>query len=112
MTQNADFCLLRVESSLVGSVITDSSRMSPSSSDDGSSFTIKSSRLIGAFTFLAFVQSWLTRVDLYFLLCVMTLKIFLADLFEPSVAFWVRNYMRLCVGCMAFAHFCVRLCAM
>ena len=48
---------MRVESSLVGSVCTDSSRMSLSSIDDGSSFAIHSMRLIGAFTFLDFVQS-------------------------------------------------------
>ena len=50
------FCLTRVESSLVGSVHTDSSRMSPSSSDRGSYFTIRSSRFMVASTFLAFVQ--------------------------------------------------------
>ena len=51
------FCLTQVESSLVGSVWTDSLRMLPSSSDKGSSFTITSSRLIVTFTFLDFVQS-------------------------------------------------------
>ena len=60
------FRLTRVESSLDGYVRTDSSRMSSSSIDDDIYFTIKSSKLIGAFTFLAFVQSGLTRGDLYF----------------------------------------------
>ena len=45
---------MRVESSLDGSVRTDSLRMSLSSSDYGISFIIKSSRLIGAFNFLDF----------------------------------------------------------
>ena len=49
------FCSTRVKSSLVGSVRTESLRMSPSSSDRGSSFTINSSRLMGAFIFLYFV---------------------------------------------------------
>ena len=85
------FRLMRVESSLVGFVITDSSQMSPSSSDNGSSFTMKSSRLIGAFNFLVFFKPRLTRVDLSFLLCSMTLIIFfLADFFETAVAVWVH----------------------
>ena len=69
---------------------TDSSRILPSYSDYVTSFTIKSSRVIGAFTFLDFFQSQLTRVDLSFLLLVMTLKScffsFLVDLFKTAVA--------------------------
>ena len=96
------FRLMRVESSLVGSMSTDSSRMSPSSSYDGSSLTIKSSRLISAFTFIDFVQSRLTCVDLLFLLRAMMLKIFFSrvDLFETAVAVWV---------CRLYG-FCARLC--
>ena len=60
------FRLARVESSLVGSVHTDSSRMSPPYNDEGSSFTIKSSRVIGAFTFIAFIQSRSIRGELPF----------------------------------------------
>ena len=56
MVQNANICLTRVKSSLVGSVGTKNLRMSPSSSDSGSSFTIKSSRLMGAIPFLSLVQ--------------------------------------------------------
>ena len=87
-----------VESSLVGSVSTDSLQMSPSYSYDGTSFTINFLRLIGAFTFLGFVQSQLTRVDLSFLLRVMTLGIlfFLVDLFETAVAVWVRRLYNFC----------------
>ena len=47
---------MRAEYSLVGYISTDSLLMSPYSSNDGSSFTIKSSRLISEFTFLAFAQ--------------------------------------------------------
>ena len=101
---------MRVESSLVRSVSTDNLQMSPYSSDDGSYFTIKPSRLIGEFTFLAFVQSQLNRVDLSFLLCDMALKKLLVDLFEMYVAVWVPNCMRICIGCMAFAHVCAHLC--
>ena len=98
MTQNADFCLLRVESSLVGSVITDSSRMSPSSSDDGSSFTIKFLILIGVLTFLDFFQSRLNRADLFLLLRAMTLRIFffLVDFTETAVAVWVGRLYGFC----------------
>ena len=78
--------------------------MSPSSSDYNISCTIKSSRLIGAFTFLALTQSRLNRVDSSFSLHAMTLKIFLVDFFETSVAVWVRNCMHICVGCTDFAH--------
>ena len=106
------FRFMRVESLLLGSVYTDSLRMLLSSSDNDSSFTIKSLRLIGPFTFLAFFQSWLTHVNLSFLLCAMTLKILLVGLLETSVAVWMRNCMRLCVGCTAFAHVGVQLCAM
>ena len=106
------FCLMQVESSLFGSVRIDSLRMSRSSSDDGSFFTNKSLIIIGAFTFLSFFQSRLTRVDFYFSLRVMMLKILFVDFFETSVAVWLRNYMRRCVGCTAFARICVRLCAM
>ena len=101
-----------VESSLVGSVSNENLRMSPSSSDYGSSFTNKSLILIGEFTFLYFVQLRLTRMDFSLSLRAMTLKIFLVDLFETSVAVWVRNCMRLCAGCTAFAQVCVQICAM
>ena len=98
---------MRVESSLVGSVSTDSFQRSPSSNDDVSSVIIKSSRLIGAFIFLGFVQSRLTRVNLSFSLRAMTLKIFLVDLFKKSIAVWVRNCMRLFVDYTNFLHVCV-----
>ena len=88
---------------------TDSSRMSLYSSDEGSSFTIKFLRLIGAFTLPAFVQSRLTSGDLSFLLRVMTLKIYLLIFEKMSVAVWLHNFMRLCVGCTDFAV-CKRLC--
>ena len=105
------FCLMRVESSLDGSVCTDSSRMSRSSSYGGSYVTIKSLRLIGTFTFLAFVQSRLTLVDLSFSLRAMTLKILLVDLFKTSIAVWVRDCMQLCGSCTNFVPVCVQLCA-
>ena len=56
--QNTYFSLNVVESSLIGSVWTESLRISPSSSDRGRYFIIKSSILMGAFTFLVFVQQW------------------------------------------------------
>ena len=71
------FRLMLVESSLVVSVSTDSLQMAPSYSDDVNSFTINYLRIIGAFTFLDFVQSRLTRVDFSFSLHAMTLKIYL-----------------------------------
>ena len=86
--------------------------MSPSSSDDCSFFTIKSLRIFGAFTFLDFVQSRLTRVGLYFLLRSMMLKIYLFICGKTYVAVYVRNCMPLCVCWTAFARICVRLCAM
>ena len=98
------FRLMRVESSLVGSVSTDSSRLSPSSGDDGSSFTIKSLRIIGTFTFLAFFQSRLTRVDLSFFLHAM-IKFFLVDFFETAVAVWVRSLYGFC----ALSGLCVHI---
>ena len=67
---------MRAEYSLVGYISTDSLLMSPYSSDDGNSFTIKSSRLISKFTLLAFAQSRLTRADLSYLLRGMTFKVF------------------------------------
>ena len=106
------FRLTRVESSLDGSVRTDSLRISPSSIDEGSYFTITSLRLIGAFTFLAFSQSWLTYGDLYFSLHAMTLKICLLICRKTYVADWLHNCMQLCVGCTDFVHVCVRLFAM
>ena len=106
------FCLMQVGSSLVGSVSTESLRISPSSSDDVSSFKIKSLRIIGEFAFLALIQSRLNRVDLSFSLHAMTLKIFLVDFFETSVAVWVRNCMHICVGCTDFAHVFIHLCEM
>ena len=98
------FCLTRVESSLDGSMQTVSLCMSMSSIDKGSSFTIKYLGIIGAFTFLAFVQSGLTCGDLYFFLHAMTLEICLLIFRKTSVADWLRNCMRLCVGCTAFAR--------
>ena len=78
--------------------------MSLSSSDDGSPFTIKSSRLIGAFTLIDYVQSRLTCVDLSFSMRAMKLKILLVDLFKTSVAVWVRK----CTARMInIAHFSV-----
>ena len=70
------FRLMRVESSFDGSVRTDNLRMSPSSSDEVSSFTINYLRLMGTVTFFDLVQSLLTLVDLTFLPHAMTLKIF------------------------------------
>ena len=106
------FRLMQFESSFDGSVCTDSSRMSPSYIGDGSSFTIKSLRLIGSFTLLDFVQSRLTRVYLSFLLRAMTLEIYLLIYRKTYVAVSVHNCMRRCMYCTAFAHVCVRLCAM
>ena len=85
------FRLMWVESSLDGSVRIDILHISFSSSDNAISFTIKSSRIIVAFTFLAFVQPWLTRVDLSFLLRSMTLKIYLLVCSKTAVAVWVRG---------------------
>ena len=106
------FRLMLVESSLVGSVRTEISRMSLYASDKGSSFTINSLIIIGVFTFIAFVQSRLTRGDLSFLMRPMTLKIYFLICRKASVADWLQICMRLCVGCTAFAHVCVRLCEM
>ena len=88
---------------------TDSSRMSPSSNDEGSSITINSPRLIGAFTFLAFVQSRPIRRNLYFLLRSMTLLIYLLICRKTSAADCLRKCMQFCVGCTAFAYVCVRI---
>ena len=104
MIQNVDFCLIRVESSLVGSVSNDSSQRSTSYSDNGTSSTITSLRLISVFTIVVFVQSLLTRVDLSFLLRAMTLKIFFVFLFCL-----VRLDKSGCVVCTDFAQ-CTRLC--
>ena len=106
------FRLMLVESSLVGSVRTEISRMSLYASDKGSSFTINSLIIIGVFTFIAFVQSRLTRGDLYFLMRAMTLKIYLLIYGKTYVAVWLRNCMWLCVGCRDFFHTCVRNYAM
>ena len=65
--------LTRVEYSLFGSVRTDSLYMSTSSSEEGSSFTIKSSILIVAFTFLDFFQSQSIFGELSFSLRSLTL---------------------------------------
>ena len=105
-------CLTQVEFSLDGFMRTDSLRVSPSSSEDGSSFTIKSSRLIGVLTFLDFFESGLTCVDLSFSLHAMMLKIYLLICSKTYVAVWVRNCMQLCVGCTVFVHIFVRICAM
>ena len=89
---------MRVESSLVQSVWTEILRLSPLSSDTGSSYTIKPSRLMGAVNFLNFVQPQSLREDFYFLWHGMT------------------SYSTSCFGgnfCILFAQFwmwiCVRL---
>ena len=48
MIQDADLLLDLVDCSLVGSARTDNSRIAPSCVDDCTSFSIKSSRLMGA----------------------------------------------------------------
>ena len=94
------FRLILVESSFYGLASTDSSQMAPSSSDDCTSFSIKYSRLMGAFTFHALVQSQLTCVDLTCSPHAMTLKIyfffFLVDFFETAVAVCVRRLYGFC----------------
>ena len=110
MVQNANFCLTQAKSSLVGSVWTESSRMSPSSSERGSSFTIKSSRLTGAVKFLAFFQPQLFRGAFIFHGVAWRFTLLLA--LEETSADCLRNagcgfayvygfFVRLC---MAFAH--------
>ena len=99
------FCLTRVEFSLVGSVQTDSSRMSPYSSDRGSSFTIKYSRLMGAFTFLDFVQPRSICEDFYFLLRAM--RIYSTYWFVGNVC---RMFSQMYAALRMFCGFCVRLC--
>ena len=112
MVQNADFCLTRVESSLVGSVRTESLRMLPSSSDRGSSSIINSSRLMGAFTFLDFVQPRSFSGDFSFSWRDMTL--YSASCFGGNVyRLLVKFYIRLCV-CLRILRtfvygFCVRI---
>ena len=68
---------MQVESSFTGSASTDSLQMALSSSDDCTSFSVKSYRLMGAVTFLALVQSQLTCVDLTCLTRAMMLKIYI-----------------------------------
>ena len=101
------FRLTQVRSSLVGYVRTDSLLMSPSSSDRWSSFTIKSSRLMGAFTFLALVQPRLLHGGFYFLLRAMILY---------STSWFVGNACRLFAKIYAalrmFYGFCVCLCTL
>ena len=97
--------LTRVESSLVGSVRTESLRMSPSSSDRGSSFTIKSSRLMGAFTFLDFVQPGSFCGDFYFSWRAMT--IYSASCFGGNLC---RLFVQMYAALRMFYGFCVRLC--
>ena len=48
MIQDADFRLILVDCSLVGSARTDNSRIAPSCADDCTPFSIKSSRLMDA----------------------------------------------------------------
>ena len=99
------FRLTQVEYSLVGSMWTGSLRMSPSSSDRGSLFNIKYSRLMGAFNFLALDQPWSFRGDFPFLLRAMTLY---------STSWFLGNVCRLFAQMYAdlrmFYGFCVRLC--
>ena len=92
------FCLMRVESSFAGSASTGILRMTPSSGDNHTSFSIKYLRLMGAVTSLDLVQSLLTRVDLNCLLCAMTLKIFslLVNMSELDVAVWVHRLYGFC----------------
>ena len=72
--------------------------MAPSSSYDCTSFSIKSSILMGEVTLLALVQSQLTRVDLTRSSRAMTLKIcfFLVNLFKTAVAVCVRRLYGFC----------------
>ena len=73
--------------------------MAPPSSNDCTSFSIKSSRLMGAVTFLALVQSLLPRVELTCSPHAMTLKIFfpfLVDLFDTAVAVCLRRLYGFC----------------
>ena len=120
------FCLTQVEYSLVGSVQTESSRMSPLHSDRGSSFSINYSRTMGAFTFLAFVQPQSFRGDFYF--SWRGMKFYSDSCFGGNVCrlfakFWIRllrtfvygfcAHIRLwfCARCAAFAYvygFCAR----
>ena len=72
-------CLTRVESSLVGSVRTESLCMPPLSSDTGSSFTINYSRLVGAVTFQALLQPRLFCVDFFFHGMAWHLTLFLSE---------------------------------
>ena len=90
------FRLTRVESSLVWSIWTECLCMSPSSRDTVSSFTIKSSRLMDAVNFLAFVQPWSFCGDFYLSWIGMTS--FSASLFGGNLCrLFVQCWMRLCV---------------
>ena len=112
------FCLTQVESSLIGSFRTESLRMSPSPSDKWSSFTIKSSRIMGEVTFLAFVYPQLFHGDFSFSLCGMTS--YSPSCFGGNVCWlFAQLWIQICVLlrllhmlCLAFftlCSFCVRI---
>ena len=108
------FRLILVDCSFVGSATTDNSRMASSCVDDCTSFSIKSSRLMGAaMPDLFLVQSRLSRVDLTCSLRAMMLvmkgdkkgkkgleSLFLffnlVDLLKSLVAICVRRLYGLC----------------
>ena len=109
------FCLTWFESSLVGLVWTESLRTPPLSSDTGSYFTIKSSRLMVEVTFLDLFQPRSFRGDFSFSWCGMT---------SYSASCWRKHlfaqcWMRFCV-CLQllrtlntdFAHFVRILCTL
>ena len=99
------FCLMRVESSLVGSVRTDILRMSPSSNYRGSSFIINSSILMGAFTFVAFVQPLSICREFSFLLRAIT--IYSNSWFVQNVC---RLFAQMYTSLRMFYGFCVHFC--
>ena len=74
--------------------------MAPSSSDDSTSFSIKSSRLMGAVTFISLVQSRFTRVELTCSPRAMTPKIFFfsfpVNFFKTAISVWVRRFYGFC----------------
>ena len=98
---------------------TDILRISPSSSNRGSYFTINSSRLIGAFTSISFVQPWSISGDFSFLLRAMTFystSLFVGNVCRlfAQVHASLRMFYGFCVHfCTAFEYvyaFCVHLC--
>ena len=106
------FCLMWVESSLVGSVQTESLRMSPLTSDRCIYFTIKSSRIIDSFTFIDFFQPWLFRGDFSFSWPYMTL--YYASFLGGNInKLFAQRWMCICVClqllCTLVYRFCVRI---